>query len=179
MQAIIVDPDDLARSNVAHHVGADEVERAGLRRNHPVVSELAKGERSEPKRVAEGDQGAVHESRHRIGALEARHGGGNGFGERRLVARDERGDDLRVEPGRERDAVRDQLGSQLLDVHEIAVVPERDGARAAVMDQRLRVRPLVGAGRRVAGVADRDLAGSACSCCSSKACATRPISARP
>ena len=72
----------------------------------------------------------VHESRHRVGALQARHRGCHRFGERRLVARDERGDDLRVQPCRELDAVADQLGSQLLDVHEIAVVPERDGARS-------------------------------------------------
>ena len=36
---------------------------------------------------------------------------------------------------------------------------ERDGAHAAVVDERLRVRPVNAAGRRVARVADRDLAG--------------------
>ena len=159
VQSVLVDPDDLAWPNVAHHVGADEVERAGLGRDHPVVSDLTERERSEPEWVTERDERAVDESRHRIGAFKARHCGGNRFGERRLVTRDERGDDLRVEPCRELDAVRDELGAQLLDVHEIAVVPERDGACSAVMDQRLRVRPFVGAGRRVARVADRHLAG--------------------
>ena len=51
----------------------------------------------------------------------------------------------------------DQLRAQLLDVHEVAVVPERDRALAPVVDQRLRVRPAVRAGRRVARVPDRDL----------------------
>ena len=36
---------------------------------------------------------------------------------------------------------------------------ERDRARPAVMDERLGVRPVHAAGRRVARVADRDLAG--------------------
>ena len=43
-------------------------------------------------------------------------------------------------------------------VDEVAVVAERDRARAAVLDERLRVRPLRRAGRRVARVPDRDLA---------------------
>jgi hypothetical protein len=41
---------------------------------------------------------------------------------------------------------------------QVAVVPERDRARAPVLDDRLRVRPLGGAGGRVAGVPDRQLA---------------------
>ncbi len=54
-----------------------------------------------------------------------------------------------------------QLLAQLADVDEVAVVPERDRARAAVVEQRLRVRPRRRAGRRVARVADRDLAAQA------------------
>ena len=75
------------------------------------------------------------------------------------IARDQRGDHLRVRARDELHAVREQLGAQLLDVHEVAVVPQRDRARAPVVDERLRVRPPVRAGRRVARVADRDLAG--------------------
>ena len=62
-------------------------------------------------------------------------------------------------------------------VDEVAVVAERDRARAAVLDQRLRVRPVRRAGRRVARVADRELAvRGRCSFCSSKTCVTRPMS---
>ena len=43
-------------------------------------------------------------------------------------------------------------------VDEIAVVPERNRAGAAVLHERLRVRPLRRARRRVARVADRDFA---------------------
>ena len=63
------------------------------------------------------------------------------------------------DPGREPDAVRDQLGTKLLDVHEIPVVAECDRPCAPVMDVRLRVRPLVRTGGRVARVTDRNLAG--------------------
>ena len=81
------------------------------------------------------------------------------LGERRRVARDQRGDDLGVRAGRERDAVLVELRAELLDVDEVPVVPERDRAGAPVVDERLRVRPAVRAGRRVARVADRELAG--------------------
>ena len=53
---------------------------------------------------------------------------------------------------------RAQLVAQLVGVDQVAVVPERDGARVAVVEQRLRVRPRVRAGGRVARVADRELA---------------------
>ena len=41
---------------------------------------------------------------------------------------------------------------------EVAVVAERDGAHAPVVEERLRVLPGVAAGRRVARVADREVA---------------------
>ena len=44
-------------------------------------------------------------------------------------------------------------------VREVAVVPERDGARAPMVHERLRVRPVHAAGGRVPRVPDRDLAG--------------------
>jgi hypothetical protein len=50
---------------------------------------------------------------------------------------------------------------QLADVDEVAVVAERDRARPPVLDERLRIRPLRRAGRRVAVVADRHLAPEA------------------
>ena len=95
---------------------------------------------------------------HRERAVEPRHRAGDRVLERRRVVRDQRGDHLGVGGRRERDAVGGELVAQLGRVDEVAVVPERDGAPAAVLDQRLRVRPLRRAGRRVARVADRDVA---------------------
>ena len=39
----------------------------------------------------------------------------------------------------ERDPARGELGPQLARVRQVAVVPDRDRARAAVVDERLRV----------------------------------------
>ena len=79
----------------------------------------------------------------------------DGVLERRLVVGDQRGDHLRVGARCER---LPDLVAQRRGVDEVAVVPERDGARAAVVEERLRVRPGVAARRRVARVPDRKLA---------------------
>ena len=76
---------------------------------------------------------------------------------RRLVRGQQRGDDLRVRRRAEAHALLAQLGVQLDGVDEVAVVAERELAAVGAMD-RLRVVPAVRAGRRVAHVADRDLA---------------------
>ena len=62
-----------------------------------------------------------------------------------------------VEP--EPDPVGDQLVAERLGIRQVAVVAEGDRALAAVVDEGLRVRPVHAAGRRVARVPDRDLAG--------------------
>ena len=69
------------------------------------------------------------------------HRRGDRFLERPLVAGDQRRDHLGVRGGVERDAAVDELAPQLGRVREVAVVGERDRPRAAVLDDRLRVRP--------------------------------------
>ena len=71
--ALVVDPHDLARAYVANDLGPDEVERARLGRDDPVVSDAAERERAEAERVTERDERPVHESRDRVRALEAGH----------------------------------------------------------------------------------------------------------
>ena len=141
--------------------GAEQVERARLRGHDPVVAQPADRERAEAVGVAEGEELAFGDRGDRERALEAAHRGGDGLGERPLVGRHQRGDQLGVGRGGEADARGGQLLAQLRRIDEVAVVPERDGAGAAVMDERLRVLPRVGARRRVAVVADRELAGEA------------------
>ena len=110
-------------------------------------------------RIAERDQRAVDERHDRVRALEPEHRRRDGLGQRRRVARDQGGDHLGVGRRAEPDPVGDELVPQRLGIRQVAVVAERDRAGAAVMDERLRVRPVHAARRRVTRVTDRDLAG--------------------
>ena len=73
------------------------------------------------------------------------------------VGGQQRGDDLRVRRRAERDALLAQLVVQLDGVDEVAVVAERQLAAVGAV-HGLGVVPAVGAGRRVADVADGDVA---------------------
>ena len=115
-------------------------------------------ERPEAVRVAEGDEPALDDRDDRVRALEPGHRVRDRLLERRLVVRDQRGDHLAVGARAQADALRGELLAERVGVGQVAVVPERDRPRPALVDERLRVRPLRRAGRRVAGVADRDLA---------------------
>ena len=89
--------DQLARADLAHQLGADDVEGAALRGDAAAVAELAERQRPDAVRVAEGDHGALGHHHGRVGALEARHHRGDGVLDRPLLLdREQRGDDLRV-----------------------------------------------------------------------------------
>ena len=152
--------DELARPHVALEAGADEVERAGLGGEHPVVAEPAERERPDAVRVAEADERALGERarpsrRPRAGPSRCATASGSGAGSCAISAAITSVSERRAEL----DPVRRERVAQLVRVRQVAVVAERDRARAAVVDERLRVRPVRRAGRRVARVADRDVAG--------------------
>src|SRR5438105_13111816 len=69
--AAVVRDDELARTQLALEGGADEIERARLGRNDPVVAELAEAERPHAARVAEGHERAFGEENARERAVEA------------------------------------------------------------------------------------------------------------
>ena len=56
VQAVLVDDHQLAALHLALELCADEVERAGLGRHHPVAVEAADAEWTEAVRVAEGNE---------------------------------------------------------------------------------------------------------------------------
>ena len=149
--------DRLAALDLAHELRADEVERARLRGDDPVVVDAAEHERAEAVRVAERDELALGERDDRVRALELLHRVRDRIEERRLVVRDQRGDHLAVGRRAHRDARLAQLVAQRRRIDEVAVVAERDRAHPAVLHERLRVRPLRRSRRRVARVPDRDL----------------------
>ena len=161
VDALLVDHDELAGTDVSLVDRADQVEGAGLGRDDPVVAQPAERERPDPLRIAEGEQLSLRERDDRVGALEPWHRPRDRFGDRRRVVRDQRRDRLGVGGGAERDPVGGELVPQLRRVGQVAVVADRDRAGAAVVDERLRVRPGVRAGGRVAGVPDRDVARAA------------------
>ena len=140
------------------YLRADDVERARLRGDAVAVAEQAERERPQPGGIAERDDAVLGHHDRRERALEARqHVLHRVLDRLRRVGGEQRGDDLRVRRRAERDAALAQLGVQLDRVDEVAVVAERDLAPVGAPDG-LRVLPRVGAGRRVADVADRHVA---------------------
>ena len=147
----------LARLHLAQVLGADDVERARLRRDAVALAEQTERQRPQPRRIAERDDAVLGHHDRRERALEPRqHVLHRVLDRLRRVGGEQRGDDLRVGRRAERDAAVLQLGVELDRVDEVAVVAERDLAPVGAPDG-LRVLPRVGAGRRVADVGDRHI----------------------
>src|SRR5438128_624165 len=72
-RAILVHDEDLATLHVAQVLGSDGAKRAGLRRDDPGAAQPAEAERSDPIRVADGDQGVRSHHDQAVGALDQRH----------------------------------------------------------------------------------------------------------
>ena len=146
--------DHLPRLDLAHELRADDVEGAALRGHAPALAEPSEGQRAHAVGVTEGQDALRGHHHRRERALEARHDLGERLLDaRRLVNREQRGDDLRVRGGAEAHAAPAQLGVELDGVREVAVVGE--GHLVAIRAvERLGVLPPVRAGGRVAHVAD-------------------------
>ena len=157
-QPVLVDEHRFASLDLSHELRADEIQRARLGRDDPIIMNATEHERAEAERIAECDQRPLRDRDDRVGPFEPPHRVRNRLVERRVVVRDQRRDHLAVGGRAQRDAGGTQLLAQQRLVDEIAVVAERDRARAAVLHERLRIRPLRRARRRVARVPDRDLA---------------------
>ena len=159
LDAVRRDGDDLAVLDLAHELGADDVERAGLRRQHVGLAEPAQHQRADADRIAGADQHVVGEADQRIGALDLPQRLHEPLDDApALRARHQVQDDLGV-GGRLADgAVGDELAPQRQRVGEVAVVGEREAAGVEVGKQRLHVAQDGVAGCRVAVVAERDVA---------------------
>ena len=159
--AVLVHDDHLTRGELPFHLGAQEVERARLGGEQPVVLQPAECERADPVWVAEAHELPFGEKNGRECALDPAHRGGHRFFQRSLVPRDQRRDHFRVGGRAEPRALGEERRAELARVRQVAVMTERDGARAPLLNYWLRVRPVGRARRGVARVPDRDLAGQA------------------
>ena len=127
-EAALVDDQDLARLDVAHHLGFHQVERAGLRGEHPRVVQAAQRERPEAGGIAHADDRAsgsagagCRRPRTRVSARASCSAS---------VAPSDAGeqvqDDLGVGRRLEDRAVLLELLPERLRVHEVAVVGDGD-----------------------------------------------------
>ena len=160
--------DHLAGLDLPDHLRADDVEGAALGGDHEALVEavagldLAERQRPHPVRVAEGDHRVLGHHHGRVGALEPRHHLGHRVLDPLVPlpgrAGEQRGHDLRVRGAAQVEPSLGELVVELDRVGQVAVV--REGQLAAVVaPDRLRVLPGAPAGRGVADVADRHVAG--------------------
>ncbi len=161
-EAGAVDHEHLARLDVAHVLGADEVERRGLARDHVrvlVPRQDAEAERANAHRVAHRDHRVLGEEEERVGALHALERGGDAILDRDLLAhRDEVDEDLGVGRRLEDRSALLELLAELVGVREVSVVADGERALGVVDGERLRVLDVRAAGGRVADVTDGDAA---------------------
>ena len=154
--------EDLAVFDVAHILRADDVERAGLRREDRTAVELAEHQRPDAERVARADELLVGEADEGIGAFEHAQPLDEAIDEAVAVrARHEMQDHLGVGGRLHHGAFAHQLAAQRQAVGEIAVMADGKAAGIELGKQRLHVAQNGLAGRRIAHMADRGVAGQA------------------
>ena len=159
---LLVEHDDLAGLDVADIFRADDVERAGLRRQDRAAVEFAQHQRADAERVAGADQLLVGQRHQRIGALDRAQRLDEAVDEAvALGLRDQMQDHFGVGGGLHHGAVAHELAAQRQPVGEIAVVADREAAGVEFGEQRLHVAQDGRAGGGVADMADRDGAGQA------------------
>ena len=155
-----VDDEHLARLDVAHVLGADEVEGARLAGDDvhvPLRREEAEAERADAHRVAHGDDRVLGHEEQRVRALDPGERVGDPVLDGHLFARrDEVDEDLGVGVALEDGPARLELGAELFLVREVAVVADGQRAARVVDGDRLGVLDVRAAGGRVAHVPDGD-----------------------
>ena len=159
-QALVVDQDHLARSDLALEPRPDHVERDGLGSEDHRIADPAHDQRPDAERVAAGDQPDLGQDEQRIGPLDLLERVDQLVEHRRMM----RGchqvdDDLGVRGGLEDRAAPVERAPKLHRVRQIAVMRDRKAALGEFGEQRLDVAQCAGAGGRVADMADGGAAG--------------------
>ena len=159
---LLVEHDDLAGFDVADIFRADDVERAGLRRQDRAAVEFAEHQRADAERIARADQLLVGQRHQRIGALDRAQRLDEAVDEAAALGlRDQMQDHFGVGGGLHHGAVAHQFAAQRQPVGEIAVMADRKAAGIELGEQRLHVAQDGGAGGGIADMADGGVAGQA------------------
>ena len=163
--AVFSDHDQFAGQNVAHELGAQQVEGAGFAGEDDGVGtvgifDAAHGERAEAARIAGGEDAVARHHDDGEGAFDLRERVGDGIDQRAGVGvGDELDDDFGVGCGLEVSAVALEPRAQIAEVDQVAVVRDGDEALGGVDADGLGVEQRRVAGGGVAGVADGHVAG--------------------
>ena len=148
--------------NVAHEIGADDVEGAGLRGHDMAVAEATEDQRAHAQGVAHADDAGIGERHQGIGALDAQERGDHAVEQAAGVrGRHEVDDDLGIGRRLKQRAALDQFAAQRHGIRQVAVVGEREAAEAELGEQRLHVAHDRVAGGRIAHMPDGGMARQA------------------
>ena len=162
MGAVLVEDQNLAVVDVAHILRADDVERAGFRRQDRAAVELAQHQRPDAQRVARADQFLVGQADEGEGTFEHAQAFDEAVDEAvAMRARHQMQDHLGIGGRLHHGTVADQLFAQRDAVGEVAVVADGKAAGIKLGEQRLHVAQDGFAGGRIAHMADRGIAGQA------------------
>ncbi len=158
----LAEDDHLARLDLAHDLGADDVQGGRLGGDHPglgLARDAAQDERPEAMRIADADDAVLVHDDQRVGARDLRqHGQQRGHDVVAGHIGEERREQLRVARATDALAAAGQAFEQLARVDQVAVVPDRHRPLGPQAIGRLGVLPEGRAGRRVAAVGDRQVA---------------------
>jgi hypothetical protein len=150
--------DRLAWLDLANELGADRIERTGLRRDdRATVGQASEAEGADPEGVTNADQRVVRQEQEAIRALQPRQRAAqDGDDVVSARVRDQLGEDFGVARGPEAHAAILEVAAKHLGIGEVAVVGDSDRPELRVFNHdRLRVFEPVRAGGRVAGVTER------------------------
>src|SRR6516162_4991749 len=159
LHATPVDDDDLSRLDIADELGADDVERAGLRGEDPGVGEAAENQWPYAERIAQSDQLLLRERHQRKGTLDLPQRVDQPVDDGLFEAgRDQVNDNLGVAGRLKQAAATHELAAHLVGIGQIAVVADREPAELEIGEQRLDVAQGHFTGRRIADMADGGVA---------------------
>ena len=160
LRAVLVEHHHFAVLHVAHVLRADDIERAGLRREDRAAVELADHQRADAERIARADQLLVGEADKGIGALELAQALDETVDEAVAArARHQMQDHLGIGGRLHHGAFVHQMFAQRDAVGQVAVVADGEAAAFQFGEQRLHVAQHRLTRGRIAHMADGRVAG--------------------